>query len=223
MTAASLSSGFYAGSTKVSKEDLLKHKARSRHKRNRRAKRLFVLIAKVAVAILALALLVRSTVVEAFYVPSSSMAPTLGVQDRILVEKARYGLRVPFLAAALVSWAEPKRGEIVVFRRPDAPGTLEDESESTLVKRVIGVGGDIIQLDGARVIVNGELLEEPYAAWDGAEHISPMTFLVPKGALLVLGDNRANSFDSRFWENPFVPSDQVIGKAALVYWRGARD
>ena len=220
MPSAPLSSGLCGGFTQVSEDSLLKQKIRNRHKRNRRLRRSFARSIKLAVTVLCLAFMVKGTLVEAFFVPSGSMTPTLKTHDYILVEKLRYGLRVPFIDTTIVPWHRPDRGDVVVFKRTDSPRTAQDESEGTLVKRVVGVGGDVVVIQGTQVFVNGELLYEPYADWGTLSQHVPLTFLVPEGALFVLGDNRANSFDSRAWDDPFVAEEQVVGKAAVVYWNG---
>lgn len=224
MESSALGSGFEAGFPQVSNEDvLLKNKCRGRRKWRRRAKRSMGLASRLIIAFIFTALLVKGAVVEAFFVPSESMTPTLKEQDYILVEKLRYGLRVPFVGRTVVPWGQPERGDIVVFKRSDNITTAVDESEENLVKRVIGVEGDIVELEGSQVFVNGELLYEPYAQWGGYAQEVPLTFLIPEGSLFVLGDNRANSFDSRFWEDPFVAIEQVVGKASVVYWNAAKD
>lgn len=219
MAGAHESTGFYGGFPQVSEFRLLKQKQRDRYKRKRRSGRLARQVSAMVAAILFVAVLLKGSVVEAFYVPSGSMNPTLRAQDYILVEKLRYGLRVPFVSSTVVPWSQPERGDIVVFRRGDDPKTSLDESGEDLVKRVIGREGDLVEISGTQVRVNGEVLNEPYAEW-GKPQVVPLTFAVPQGALFVLGDNRADSFDSRFWSNPFVVREQVVGKATVAYWNG---
>jgi len=216
MPSAHASSGFYGGCLEVSEFKLLKQKQRDRHKRKRRAVRRARKAALTAASILFVSIFVKGSVVEAFYVPSGSMNPTIRQQDYILVEKLRYGLRVPLVGSTVVPWGMPKRGDIVVFRRSDDPTTSADESGEDLVKRVIGVEGDIVEISGNKVAVNGTELYEPYAKWGEPQGV-PLTVAVPHGALFVLGDNRSNSFDSRFWSDPFVAREQVVGKATLAY------
>jgi len=221
MPSSLLSSGFSQRFSQVSSQELLKHKTRTRHKQLRRLKRRGGRVGRFVLFVIAVGFLVKGTLVEAFYIPSTSMTPTLQEKDYILVEKLRYGLRLPFVDATLVPWGEPERGDIVVFRRSDDPNTTFDESSEELVKRVIGVEGDIIEIDKRSVFVNGELLYEPYAVW-GIEQEVRLTFLVPPGALFVLGDNRGDSFDSRYWTDPFVAREQVVGKATVAYWNPDR-
>jgi signal peptidase I len=168
---------------------------------------------------LALVGLLKATIVEAFFVPSASMNPTLHSQDYILVPKFTYGLRVPFVNSTLLSWSSPARGDIVVFNRTDEPGTIEDESQESLVKRVIGLPGDEIYVAGTQVFVNGLPLREPYARWAfGGSHLPYGPVRVPEGRVFLLGDNRDESRDSRFWHDPFVDIPHIQGKALVIYW-----
>lgn len=170
-------------------------------------------------AALALALwMTKSFVLESFYIPSESMIPTLESDDFILVPKFAYGIRVPFLDKAVVSWSTPQRGQVVVFRRPDDPSTAVDESARAMVKRVIGIPGDRISIHGSTVEVNGAVVDEQYARWTKGGIDQEQAFDVPGGSLFVLGDNRDESFDSRFWQQPFVSSDRVVGPVAAIYW-----
>lgn len=178
--------------------------------------------AKQLVTAVLAALVIKSFALESFYVPSASMSPTLHVDDCILVPKFAYGLRVPFSRDAVVSWSNPIRGEVVVFNREDDPSTRIDESARTMVKRVIGLPGDRVAIRGAQVFVNGEQLTEPYAKWRHGGISEEQTFTVPQNALFMLGDNRDESYDSRFWTQPFVRSERVVGPVAAVYWSQAQ-
>src|SRR5918992_5051377 len=123
---------------------------------------------------------VRPFVVEAFYIPSQSMVPTLKVQDRVLVNKFIY------------RFTEPERGDIVVFESVEGGG--ED-----LIKRVVGVPGDEISVRGGRLLVNGEPQRERYVNKKFPDSSSSAPTTVPQGHVFVMGDNRANSRDSRFF------------------------
>lgn len=174
-------------------------------------------------AMLAMCTLVRSTLLESFYVPSSSMAPTLERDDYVVVAKLAYGLELPLLNRRVVTWESPSRGEVIVFNRSDDPTTTADESARSMVKRVIGVAGDTVSINGPHVMVNGNLLAEPYVR--GSRRDSQpvqqipgvQKFTVPNGAVFVLGDNRDESYDSRWWGDPFVRVSQVVGPVAAVY------
>jgi signal peptidase I len=150
--------------------------------------------------------LVRAFAFQTFWIPSSSMVPALGVYDRIVVQKAFF------------SWRDVREGEIVVFSHPPAdhcPGPPGD-----LVKRVIALPGQTIYSAGDSIYVNGRLLAEPYLPrYDplgppiaSKEH----PYRVPPGEFYLLGDNRADSCDSRYW-GP-VKGSGIIGKVVLVWW-----
>jgi signal peptidase I len=140
---------------------------------------------------------VRPFVVEAFYIPSESMIPTLQIGDRVLVNKFIY------------RFTEPKRGDVVVFESVE--GGNED-----LIKRVVGVPGDEISVRRGKLFVNGELRRQPYVnkRFPDRSFFAPTT--VPKGHVFVMGDNRANSRDSRFF-GP-VPKVKIEGEAFLRFW-----
>jgi signal peptidase I len=167
-------------------------------------------------------LFTHGCIVQSFYVPSSSMAPTLAVDDCIVVPKFAYGLHLPFIEAPLVTWRSPERGEVVVFHREDDPVTEIDESSRALVKRVVGIAGDIVTIIGTDLYVNGARLGAPYLVGLAREMLNPKSFTVPQGALFVLGDNLDESDDSRFWSDPFVRVERVVGPAAAVYWSGKK-
>jgi signal peptidase I len=178
-------------------------------RRRRRRRALAETAITIAVAVL-LALLLRAFVFQTFYVPSSSMVPTLGVYDRILVQKAFF------------SWHDVREGDIVVFTRPPldhCPGPQGD-----LVKRVIALPGQTIYSAGNSIYVNGRLLAEPYLP-----HYDPLgppiasrqhPYRVPPGEFYMLGDNRAISCDSRYW-GP-VKGSSIIGRVVLVWWHDGR-
>lgn len=179
-----------------------------------------------------LAILVRVTVVEAYKIPSGSMIPTLRIGDYILVNKLSYGVRVPVRLRKpegfelpwedgfVFRYSQPSRGDIVVFTRPDDPRTIEDESRVNLIKRVIGLGGETVEVRGPKVLINGAPLDEPYARWinGGAIEGDFGPEQVPEGSIFLLGDNRDNSKDSRFWGEPFLDVGRVKGRALIIYW-----
>ena len=144
---------------------------------------------------------VRPFVMEAFYIPSESMVPTFEVGDRVFVNKFIYRFR------------EPKQGEIVVFK------SIEGEQED-LIKRVVGVPGDTITLDNGMLLVNGVPKDEPYVNHQLPDPSSFGPITVPEGKVFVLGDNRANSRDSRFF-GP-LPIQDVEGEAFVIFWPPGR-
>lgn len=172
--------------------------------------------------LVALVILIRGTVIEPFHIPSSSMVPTLLVSDHILISKFAYGFRLPFFRSTVYQYATPKKGDVVVFFREDDPASEEDESRNHYIKRVVGVPGDLVEVKSTerKVLVNNVPLSEPYARWSmgGASEGNFGPIQVPPGKLFVLGDNRDNSKDSRFWTNHFVDIGEVKGKAVLIYW-----
>ena len=174
----------------------------------------------VLVALL-LAFLLRTFVLQVFYIPSSSMEPTLQVDDRMVVEKVTFRFR------------EPRRGDVVVFEGDDELSTLPTSGGDRLlrgvgqflgivptsardfVKRVIAVGGDEVHIEAGRVHVNGVPLDEPYVVHGDRDEFGPET--VPDDHLFFLGDNRPNSSDSRR-SLGYVPAEAVVGRAALTIW-----
>ena len=164
-----------------------------------------------------IALFIRTFVVQAFKIPSGSMKPTLQVGDHILVNKFIYGVKIPYLNTLLLPVKKPQRGDIVVFKYPLDP-------RKDFIKRVIGLPGDVVEIRDKTIYVNGQRLNHDVGVFSDphiiAGNIRPRDNLgpisVPKGALFVMGDNRDESFDSRFWG--FVPLRDVNGKAFIIYW-----
>lgn len=180
-----------------------------------------VAFTKTLIVILGLAFLIRVQIVEPFKIPSGSMKPTLQVGDYILVLKFWYGLRLPFVKEPVVTWNHPSRGDVVVFTRPDDPASPdEDDSAIHIIKRVIGLPGDTVEVKGAQVFINGEALKEPYAQWVHGGSLEGYfgPHKVPEGHVLLLGDNRDESKDSRFWTVPFLEEGRIKGKAVVVFW-----
>jgi len=152
---------------------------------------------------------IRTFVAEARYIPSSSMEPTLQIHDRLLVGKLGYYLQTP------------KRGDIVVFRAPATAGRCTNPQavqpvapRDAFIKRVIGLPGEKVEVQGARVFINGQPLAENYIDTAPLYTYGPTT--VPEDSYLVLGDNRNNSCDSHQWG--FVPRKNIIGQAVIRFW-----
>ncbi len=146
-----------------------------------------------------LALLIRATLFQVYSIPSGSMEPTLEVGDHILVTP----YRAPFRDRA------PSRGHVIVFRSPSQEGEF-------LVKRVIGIPGDVVASFEGRVGVDGHTLSEPYLVRGGGKTEHLHSSLVPGGSYLVLGDHREDSVDSRDWG--FVSQSLIVGRARAVVW-----
>ncbi len=175
---------------------------------------------KTFVIFIVIALALRASVVEAYKIPSGSMLPTLQIGDHILVTKFNYAIRppIPFVRESLFVFRQPKRGDIVVFTRVDNEDTAEDESDKNIIKRVIGLPGETLEVLSGKVFINGTELIEPYAVWTdgGLGNFGP--YNVPADHVLVLGDNRDQSKDSRFWHNPYLPIKLIKGQAQIVYF-----
>jgi signal peptidase I len=169
-----------------------------------------------------LALVIRTLIIQAFTIPSGSMMDTLLVGDYILVNKFLYGPEVPLTDHRLPGLRSPARGDIIVFKYP------QDEKRD-FIKRIIGTPGDTVQVRGEQVFVNGKALVEPYVRkldgplGDRSTHSSYCGYayaceptVVPSDSYFVMGDNRNNSQDSRYWG--FVRREKIKGKAFLIYW-----
>lgn len=159
---------------------------------------------------LILALIIRAFIIQAFKIPSGSMLETLQIGDRLFVTKFAYDIRVPFTDFSLFSPGDPQHGDVVVFRYPDNPS-------KDFIKRITGLPGDVVKVRGHVLYRNGQPVEEPYLAiHPGPTKIDFGPQTVPEDKYFVLGDNRFNSHDSRFWG--FVDRAQIRGKAWRIYW-----
>lgn len=157
-------------------------------------------IAKTLATAFVLAIGIRTLVAEARYIPSSSMEPTLEINDRLIIEKISYRFRTP------------RRGDVVVFSPTDK--LREQNFKDAFIKRVIGLPGETVEVRGGTVYVNGEALREKYIEEAPDYKYGPVE--VPRDRYLVLGDNRNNSYDSHYWG--FVPRDNLIGRAVVRFW-----
>lgn len=172
----------------------------------------------------ALALLIKTFLIQAFFIPSESMVPTLRVGDRVLVNKLVY------------DFGEPQRGDVIVFENPslqDPDGNVFEavwnwlveglgfstDPTKDFIKRVVGVPGDTVEMKKGKVFVNGELIAEPYISNRGAQDYAPTQ--VEADHVFVMGDNRPNSQDSRSALGQ-IPLDKIVGKAFVLLWPPSR-
>jgi signal peptidase I len=187
-----------------------------------------------AVIAVLLALFIRTFIVQAFKIPSGSMKPTLLIGDHILVNKFIYGIKIPFTDRYLIQLKRPKRGDIVVFKWP------VDENKD-FIKRVIGIGGDEISIIDDILHINGKKIATQYVENyrdrnltqakkyveflgeckhyildEYTKHENQGPVKVPEKSVFVMGDNRDNSHDSRYWG--FVSLNKIKGKAIIIYW-----
>jgi len=187
--------------------------------------------------IILVVLIIRSFLIEPFRIPSGSMLPTLLVGDFILVNKFSYGVRLPLFGAKVVEVGEPERGDVVVFRYPRDPSV-------DYIKRIVGLPGDHVHYENKTIFINGERVpQKSLGVYTGVgqglqvtgaslreEHLGDVDhqiliqtsrklvegdFEVPEGRYFVMGDNRDNSNDSRFWGT--VPEENLVGKAFMIW------
>ncbi|MDD3846319.1 MAG: signal peptidase I [Syntrophorhabdaceae bacterium] len=170
-----------------------------------------------------IALLVRSFVIQAYKIPSGSMEPTLLVGDHLLVNRMSYVVKVPFVDSILFTTGKPERGDIIVFRYPEDP-------TKDYIKRVMATEGETVEIRNKAVFINGKKIKDTWGHFrtDFAargflpfidkDNIPPVK--VPKDSYFVMGDNRDNSLDSRYWG--FVEKRHLVGKALIIYfsWDG---
>lgn len=177
-----------------------------------------------------LAVVIRAFVIQAFKIPSGSMEDTLLVGDHIIVSKFSYGIQVPIPAIIKLfgvpvpffetklynTWGNVSRGDIIVFRFPA-------ERDKDYIKRVIGLPGDTVELRQRVIYVNGEKWDDRYGVYKDSlsgvgfeKTVNFGPYVVPKGNVFAMGDNRDRSFDSRYW-GP-VPIYDIKGKAFIIYW-----
>lgn len=150
---------------------------------------------------IAVALILKNFVIINATVPTGSMEHTIEPGDDL------FGLRIAY------AFSEPKRGDIIIFKFPD------DESEK-YVKRIIGLPGEKVTITEGKIYINDSEtpLEEDYLKEEWVRATGPFEFEVPEGCYLVLGDNRNDSYDARYWENTYVTEDEIIGKAYMIYY-----
>jgi signal peptidase I len=194
--------------------------------------------------IIAIVFSFRSSFLNWYVIPSGSLLPTLKIGDHVVVNKLSYGFMLPFMETRIFSWSQPSRGDIVVFKGPEAENGL------TLIKRVVGLPGDKVTFKNGILTINGVMakeefltdktplqksgganLEETYnlymesgfskyphyilrQKWGGTTESEIQTWTVPENQLLLIGDNRDNSRDGRFWG--FMDQNRIYGRAFLI-------
>src|SRR5438128_4486007 len=172
-----------------------------------------------------LALLIKTFVVQAFYIPSESMEPTLNVGDRVLVNKVVYHLHPPRQGDVIVfadpnPAVQPQRNPLSAFWHWLTEGLgVSTSPEKDFIKRVIGLPGDVLECKGGTVFINGKPLDEPYIKVKDDRPCGPYT--IKPDTLFVMGDNRLNSRDSRYGLGA-IPYDKVIGRAFVIIWPPSR-
>ena len=167
-----------------------------------------------------LALFVRTWIVQAFKIPTGSMENNLLIGDHLLVNKFMFGPTATSIGRTLLPVRDIRRGDVIVFKYPDEP-------DRDFIKRVIGLPGETLELRAKKVYIDGQPLDEPYVhflepasdaqettLFDVRERYGPVR--VPEGQYFVMGDNRDNSQDSRYWG--FLPRHYVKGRALMIYW-----
>jgi len=196
----------------------------SQQESKRLTKKSVVDFAKSIAGIILMALVIKTTIVEAYQIPTGSMEDTILIGDFILGNKFIYGVKVPFTRISLPRVRKPRPGDIVIFRYP------EDRSMN-YVKRCIAVGGQTVQIRRKQLYVDGVHVPNvphlkftdhriyPPGAGNPRDNFGPVK--VPERKIFVMGDNRDNSLDSRFWG--FVPLEDVLGKGFIIYWSWDRD
>ncbi len=143
---------------------------------------------------------IRTFVAEARYIPSSSMEPTLLINDRLIIEKLSY------------LFTEPERGDVIVFNPTES--LKQQDFHEAFIKRIIGLPGETVLVSEGKVYIDNQPLQEKYIEEKPEYDYGPVT--VPKGQYLVLGDNRNNSYDSHYWG--FVPKENIVGRAYVRFW-----
>jgi len=172
---------------------------------------------KAVVTALLLALFIRAYFIQAFKIPSGSMIPTLLIGDHILVNKFIYGTTIPFSDKRVLVFSKPEKGDIIVFKYPE-------DRKRDFIKRVIAVEGDVIESKNKVIYVNGKAVDEPYTQHtdtslrpggiEPRDNFGP--YIVPKEKYFMMGDNRDQSYDSRYWG--YVDVKDIRGEALILYW-----
>lgn len=200
---------------KIKPKDITQEKLKEAKKETAKSK-VQEYIEAIIIAIL-IAVVIRTFIIQAYKIPSRSMVPALLVGDHLLVNKFIYGIKIPIIRKIILPISDPKRGDIIVFIYPN-------DRTKDYIKRVIGVGGDKIEIKNKDIFINDKPYKDPFgiysdnvtypAVMQPRDNFGPVN--VPQGSLFVMGDNRDESADSRFWG--FVDLKDVEGKALIIYW-----
>jgi len=201
---------------------MVEDKTKEKVKNNEKIKsKVHEYIEAIIIAIL-IAVVVRTFIVQAYKIPSRSMVPTLLVGDHLLVNKFIYGVKVPFFRKTIIPITDPQKGDIVVF-------IYTNDRDKDYIKRVVGISGDRIEIKNKIIFINGKQYSDSFgiysdnitypASMQPRDNFGPVT--VPPKSLFVMGDNRDESADSRFWG--FVDLKDVEGKAFIIYWSWNRE
>ena len=174
-----------------------------KRKKNKKKNEIWGILKIVSIAFAAAFIILRFIVINA-QVPTGSMKETINENDRL------FGFRLAYV------FSEPQQGDVIIFKFPD------DESK-TYIKRVIGTPGDTVKISAGAVYVNGEKLDEPYLKEPMAINSTTLTYTVPDNCYFVMGDNRNNSYDSRYWTHTYVSKDQILAKALFKYFDGEKN
>jgi len=148
---------------------------------------------------LAVVFVLKTYIIINAEVPTGSMENTIMTGDNLI------GFRLSY------QFADPQRGDIIIFNAPDAPS-------QKYIKRIIGMPGDTVTIDDAKVYINGKELDEPYLKEAWVVKNDDMEYVVPSGCYFVMGDNRNTSEDARYWTNTYVTRESILGKAVVIYW-----
>ena len=200
---------------KVKSKDIIQEKPKESKKETTKSK-VQEYIEAIIIAIL-IAVVIRTFIIQAYKIPSRSMVPALLVGDHLLVNKFIYGIKIPIIRKIILPISDPKRGDIIVFIYPN-------DRTKDYIKRVIGVGGDKIEIKNKDIFINDQPYKDAFGIYSDStiypaiiqprDNFGPV--IVPHGSLFVMGDNRDESADSRFWG--FVDLKDVEGKALIIYW-----
>jgi len=193
-------------------------------KKTQKAQRILWEYAKSLAIAFILAFAIKTSIVEAYKIPSKSMEDTLLVGDFLLANKFLYGARLPLIGVQLPAIRDPRPGDIVIFKFPK-------DSSTNYIKRCIAVGGQVVEIKNKVVYVDGKAFPNPRevkfedpgritsASQSPRDNFGPVR--VPSGCFFMMGDNRDSSYDSRFWG--FVPRNLILGKAMVIHWSWGQD